>query len=113
MNYLFVSAVLVLASLLGACATSVTPTSFEPTSLRARDISLPVTTHDTILLVSLDDGSVVMQTINASADLCFKRNSDSATTCLTRGDPVIDATTNAVIGFEMIENHIDLIAKTD
>ncbi len=54
-----------------------------------------------------------MQTINSSADLCFKKNSESATTCLTQGDPVYDPATNAVIGFEMIEDHIELVAKAD
>ncbi len=114
MKYLSVSASLVLASLLGACgATGVTSTSVEPISLSASEILLSATMHDTILLVSLDDGSVIMQTINASADLCFKKNSDSSTTCFTRGEPVIDPATNTVIGFEMIENHVDLIAKSD
>ena len=114
MKYLSVSAPLVLASLLGACgATGVTSTSVEPISLSASETVSPATTHDTILLVSLDNGSVIMQTINSSADLCFKKNSDSATMCLTQGEPVIDPATNTVIGFEMIENRIDLIAKSD
>lgn len=73
----------------------------------------PDSPRETILLVSLEDGSVIKQTIRSSADLCFKKHSNSATTCLTQGAPVIDPATNAVIGFEMIENHIDLIAKTD
>ena len=114
MKYLSVSAPLVLASLLGACGTTgVTSSSVEPMSLRASETPSPATTHDTILLVSLNDGTVIMQTIDASADVCFKKNSDSATTCLTQGVPVIDSATNTVIGFEMIETHINLIAKSD
>lgn len=70
-------------------------------------------TRDTMLLVSLDDGTVVMQRIRSQADVCFKRNSDSSTTCLTQGEPVIDPETNAVIGFEMIEGQIELVAKTN
>ena len=78
---------------------------------------LPVTdiarAQETILLVSLDDGQVVMQTITSEADICFKMASDSATTCLVRGAPIVDPATNAVIGIEMVETHIDLIAKTN
>jgi hypothetical protein len=114
MKYLSVLPPLVLSSLLGACGTNgVTSTSVEPTSLSASAILSPATTHDTILLVSLDNGSVIMQTIKTSADLCFKKNSDSSTTCLTQGEPVIDPATDTVIGFEMIENHIELIADSD
>lgn len=78
---------------------------------------LPVTdiarTQETILLVSLDDGQVVMQTITSDADICFKMASDSATTCLVRGAPIVDPVTDEVIGIEMVETHIDLIAKTN
>lgn len=83
---------------------------------KAQDVDValsPDASRETVLLVSLDDGSVIKQTIRSSADLCFKKNSESATTCLTQGDPVFDPITNAVIGFEMIEDHIDLIAKSD
>ncbi len=114
MKNLSVSAILALASLLGACSTTgVTSPFVEPNSLSAIEILSSGATRDTVLLVSLDDGRVIMQTINASADFCFKQNSDSSTTCFTRGEPVIDPATNNVIGFEMIENHIDLIAKSD
>jgi len=67
--------------------------------------------NETILLVSLDDGSVIMQTINSSADICFKSNAGSSTTCLTRGAPVVDPSTSAIIGFEMIEDQIDLVGR--
>ncbi len=114
MKCLSVSAILVLSSLLGACSTTgVTPTSGAPNGLSAGETLSTAATHDTVLLVSLDDGSVIMQTINTGADVCFKKNSDSFTTCFTQGKPVIDPVSNTVIGFEMIENHIDLIAKTD
>lgn len=68
---------------------------------------------ETILLVSLDDGSVIMQTISSSADICFKQSTTSSTTCLTRGEPVVDPSTDAIIGFEMIEDQIDLVARQD
>ena len=114
MKYLSVIALLVLASLLGACGTiGVASTTVEPIEPAAAEFTPTTMRQNTILLVSLDNGSVIMQTISASADLCFKQNSDSLTKCFTQGEPVIDPATNAVIGFEMIENHIELIAKYD
>jgi hypothetical protein len=67
--------------------------------------------RETMLLVSLEDGSVIMQTISSSADICFKSNSASSTTCLTRGAPLLDQSTDAVIGFEMIEDQIELVGQ--
>lgn len=69
--------------------------------------------HETVLIVSLEDGSVIKQTINSDADFCFKSSSGSSTTCLAQGDAIVNQDTNAIIGFEMIEFQIDLIAKTD
>lgn len=69
--------------------------------------------RETVLLVSLDDGTVVRQTIRSTADLCFKQNSVSSTICLTQGEPVLDPITKAVIGFEMIEERIDLVASSN
>lgn len=82
----------------------------------ARDVDVtlsPDAPRETVLLVSLDDGSIIKQMIRSSADLCFKKNSESATTCLTQGAPVYDPETNVIIGYEMIEDHIDLVAKSD
>lgn len=70
-------------------------------------------THETILLVSLDDGTVIRQTIDIDADLCFKNNSESSTICLSQGEAIVDSATNRIIGFEMIEDRIDLVAKSD
>ncbi len=69
--------------------------------------------RETLLLVSLEDGSIIKQTISSSADICFKKNSDSATTCLTQGAPIFSPATDTIIGFEMIEDHIDLVAKSE
>jgi len=103
-----------LAAVLGACSsTTVAP---APAIETAQDVAIslsPEAPRETVLLVSRNDGSVVMQTIYTSADVCFKKSSDSSTTCLTQGDPVFDAVTNTVIGYEMIEEHIDLVAKTN
>lgn len=114
MKYLHVLAFFVAATLLGACASIDAPAS-RSGPVGNNGISVPVATdeHETILLVSLDDGSIVMQKIHSAADVCFKVNSDTATTCLTQGAPVIDPHTNSVIGYEMIEAQIELLAKTD
>ena len=69
--------------------------------------------HETVLIVSLEDGSVIMQTINSDADFCFKSSTASSTTCLTQGAAIVSPDTNAIIGFEMIEDQIDLVASTD
>lgn len=102
--------------IMGLVACSSATTASRPAADFARQIDVtlaPDSSRETVLLVSLEDGSVIMQTIQSSADLCFKTNWESATTCLTQGDPVYDPTTNAVIGFEMIEDHIELVAKSD
>lgn len=67
--------------------------------------------RETVLLVSLEDGTVIKQMIDADADICFKQNASSATTCLSEGAPIYDSATNTIIGIEMIENHIDLVAR--
>lgn len=99
-----------LAAAVFAVATSSEPLRAEPAvdSAATQAVEAP---NETILLVSLEDGTIVMQRIRSSADICFKKNSDSATTCLTQGAPVVDPESNAVIGFEMIEETIQLIAK--
>ena len=68
--------------------------------------------HETILLVSLEDGTVIKQVIDVDAEICFKNINDSRTTCLLQGAPIIDAATNETIGFEMIENTIELVARS-
>lgn len=114
MKYLPAATLLPLAVILGACSTSgVNPT---PAQEVARDVAVPVRQElprETVLLVSLEDGSVIKQTIISGADLCFKMNTESSTTCLTQGAPVFDPASNTVIGYEMIEDHIELIAKSD
>lgn len=113
MRYLSAALLVPLAAMLGACSTAGAPV---PATEIAQDTAIslsPESPRETVLLVSRNDGSVVMQTIDSSADFCFKKTSDSSTTCLRQGEPVVDPVTNTVIGFEMIEEHIDLVAKTD
>jgi len=114
MKYLSIVFALAAPALMGGIQTSHRQAEAprNPVQESAATLS-PDAPNQTILLVSLDDGSVIMQNINTSADICFKSNSDSATTCLTQGAPIIDPVTNRVIGFEMIEDQIDLVGKAD
>jgi len=113
MKYLL--AALLLPFIFGIVAWSSPTATSRSAANTARhiDVSIPTDVlRETVLLVSLEDGSVIKQTIYSHADLCFKMNSDSATTCLTQGEPIYDPTTNTVIGFEMIEERIELVAKS-
>lgn len=108
MKYLPIATTVALALATGACSTqSAMTTTTDIETLQSLEAP-----RKAILLVSLDDGSVVKQTISSDADLCFKLNSQSTTTCLTQGEPVIDPVTNAIVGFKMIEDHIDLVARS-
>lgn len=114
MKYLLTACLLPLIVGLVACSANTTVSRSTSDLARQVDVTMsPDSSRETVLLVSLEDGSVIMQTIRSSADLCFKKIWDSATTCLTQGDPVYDPTTNAVIGFQMVEDQIELVAKSD
>jgi len=114
MKTLSIALLVPLAALVGACSTS--PVTSPAGSPIVHNVAVAIPSEsprETVLLVSRSDGSVIMQTIYTSADVCFKKSSDSSTTCLTQGQAVMDPNTNTVIGFEMIEEHIDLVAKTN
>ena len=99
---------------LGACANGTSsPAARDVPDADLAVILSPDLPHETTLIVSLDDGSVIKQTIHTTADLCFKKLADSTTTCLTQGAPIFDPVTDAIIGFEMVEDRIDLVAKID
>jgi len=113
MKYLLLALSLLVTVGLAACGTPATVSRPASDFVHPVDVSLSPDSRETVLIVSLEDGSVIMQTIHSSADLCFKKNSDSATTCLTQGAPIYDPATDSVIGFEMIEEQIELVAKSD
>ena len=99
---------------LNACSSNIPPLAQTHSTDRVTAIQkVHEPAHEAMLLVSMDNGTVVKQTVNIDADVCFKQNSASSTTCFSQGSAIIDPSTNAVIGYEMIEDHIDLIAKTD
>lgn len=78
---------------LGACATD--RQAPRPTS--------------TMLLVSLEDGSIIRQEIVANADVCLKSINDPATMCFLQGAPILNG--NQVIGYEMNRSEIQLLPK--
>lgn len=103
---------LLAGSLLGGCATpTVPPAAVDSAQVASNPVQL-AGKRETLLLVSLADGSVIMQTIDSEADICFKQNSQTSTTCLTQGEPIVDPVTQAVIGYETIEAHIELVASS-
>lgn len=69
------------------------------------------TGEDALLLVSLHDGSVVEQRIHADADICMKSNESTVTTCFKRGEPVLDTSGNAIIGYRMERTEIELVGR--
>lgn len=64
-----------------------------------------------MLLVSLHDGSIIGQEIDADADICMKTNEESVTTCLKRGEPVLDNAGQSIIGYQMEQTEIHLVAR--
>jgi len=62
-----------------------------------------------LLLVSLDDGSIVAQDITVDADVCMKTVDDSATVCFQRNRPVM--LDNVVVGYQMTRTEIQLVAE--
>lgn len=106
----------VLAAVTAAgCGTSTVATTAPHVSLTHPDvvkIAQPAPTG-TVLLVALDDGTVIKQTIFVDADICFKQLGVAETTCFIEGAPIYDPATDSVIGYEMIEKQIELIGRFD
>ena len=103
-----------LVAVLATCGCSSYSTTPPPASTSSMPLASQVsygTADQTVLLVSLEDGTVIKQMIDVAADICFKQASNTATTCLTEGAPLIDSMTDTIIGIEMIENQIDLVGK--
>lgn len=63
--------------------------------------------RSTILLVSLEDGSFVRQTVELDADICVKAVESSTTTCLTQGEAIVN-NSGVLVGYEMIPATIEL-----
>jgi hypothetical protein len=70
----------------------------------------PASDDSALLLVSLSDGSIVGQRISTDAEICVKSNASPATTCLSRGLPLMDTTGQIIIGYHMEQTEIELFA---
>ena len=66
---------------------------------------------EAMLLVGLQDGSIIQQYVSVDADICFKENSASSTTCYTRDTPIWDTVGDTIIGYRMQRTQIELLAK--
>ena len=105
----------VLLVVLAAAGCSSSTAVLEPEHGRTASLVSQVSlesANQTVLLVSLEDGTVIKQMIDVGAEICFKQATSTATTCLVEGAPIIDALTDTVIGIEMVEQHIDLVGKS-
>ena len=61
----------------------------------------------TILLVSLEDGSIIRQSLDLDADICMKSLLSPATTCFTQGDAIVNSN-GVIVGYEMDSETIEL-----
>jgi len=71
----------------------------------------PASDDSALLLVSLSDGSIVGQRIDSDAEICLKQNASPATTCLSRGLPLMDTTGRIIIGYHMEQTEIELFSQ--
>jgi hypothetical protein len=63
-----------------------------------------------LLLVSLEDGTIIRQDVDIDADVCMKSSTDAATTCFKRGEPIFSADELHIIGYYMDRSEISLYA---
>ena len=87
--------ILIIVLLTCACAA--------PTDMTARPHAL--------LLVSLEDGTIIRQDVDIDADVCMKSSNDAATTCFKKGEPIFSEDQLQVIGYYMDRSEISLYAE--
>ena len=93
--------------LLTACALAATAVGGCATAPPDRESAGTSSGGDTILLVSLDDGTIVRQTVDLGHEICMKSAENATTTCLSRGDPVFNQH-GSLVGYEMYSDIIEL-----
>lgn len=89
------ASLVIVVSLISACVTQ-PPAPTRPQAL---------------LLVSLEDGSIIRQDIDIDADVCMKTNTDVATTCFKRAEPIFSTDNLHIIGYYMERSEISLYAE--
>jgi len=85
-------------------ACSHIPSQTEPAT--TTDIE-SVTEDETLLIVGLEDGTFVRQTVTLGADICVKQLDNPTTTCLRQGDAIVNDM-GVVVGYEMLSETIEL-----
>ena len=74
-------------------------------------VAVPESNGNALLLVRLDDGKIVKQTISSEADICFKQNQSPETLCFSQGEPIRDPATDKIIGYRMTKSAVNLRPK--
>ena len=95
---------LIVLSLVGLAGCSVAPVKSDSSTELAKSADID---YSTILLVSLNDGSIIRQTVNLEADICMKALDNATTTCLSKGEAIVN-NLGVVVGYEMIPETIEL-----
>ncbi len=67
--------------------------------------------NSAMLLVRLNDGTIVRQTISSEADICLKQNQFPETMCFSQGEPIRDPHTDRIIGYTMTKSTVNLRPK--
>lgn len=83
-------------------------TTSSPVTMPAE---VPPAGRNATLLVSLNDGSIISQTVDIDADICMKSNSSPVTQCLRQGEPVYNPDGRTVIGYRMERSEIELVGR--
>lgn len=98
--------VLILTSviLLSACATQHAAQGDQSEAAAA-------STPHALLLVSLDDGQLVMQHIDVDAEVCLKSNAQPETRCFKRGAPIYDTDATTIVAYHLETRDLALQAQ--
>lgn len=97
--------VILSAAILAACASNHPAMMHDAASL---DAEKPT---EALLLVSLDDGQLVMQHVDIDADFCMKSNAQPETRCFKRGEPIYDTDATTIVAYRLEARNLDLHAR--
>ncbi|MBT8422210.1 MAG: hypothetical protein HKN59_04340 [Gammaproteobacteria bacterium] len=97
--------VLLSTALLAACASNHPAMMHDTASLD------PAEPSEALLLVSLDDGQLVMQHVAIDADFCMKSNAQPETRCFKRGEPIYDTDASTIVAYRLESRDLDLHAR--
>lgn len=98
--------VTLLLALLSACASN------HPALVHdAQESQPPVAANEAMLLVSLDNGQLVLQHVDIDADICMKSNASPETRCFKRGEPIYDVDASTIVAYHLELRNLSLHAK--